>query len=601
MGALEPGRALRGRASRAALLALVGGLLAARLVSVFHVAANWDELALLHRADQAVESGIFQSGGRPGLAVLVLVPFVAGCDDEIAVVRAARLLWLAVTLAYLAGVAAWVAALQPDARRRRGDALLALALLALVPAFLEWSLQVRSDQLALACAAWGGAALLASRRRLALAAAAGALFALGVLASQKALYAVGLAGLLAAGAAAGPLRPGRDAARLALSAAAALAVWLGFRLALTALFDVPAGHAARSPVAGGAIGRSLSIFDFYRETIGFDQYRELLPTLAPHGILLAALVGASVAARRRGSAGRPRLALAWAVLASGAFVAWFHSAAFAYFWMTLGLFPAVAFALAREPLERLLPTPRAREPLERLLPTPRAREPLERLLPTPRARELATGALALALLAPALLQAGWMLADSQAVQRESFDFVHRNLDKTDAGFHPESGLFCQLGGPPIQTQFSQTIYRHFAGEKRAANTERMVRTFRDQPVKFMLQSFRLNQFPVELRRFWAEHYQPYRASVFLAGRELAGGPGEASRFELIVPGRYRWIPFEGPRPLEVDGARLAAGAVLELAAGPHEARFPEERTAGLLVLAVDDPPGPAPLAFYKAY
>ena len=106
---------------------------------------------------------------------------------------------------------------------------------------------------------------------------------------------------------------------------------------------------------------------------------------------------------------------------------------------------------------------------------------------------------------------------------------------------------------------------------------------------------------MELRRFWAEHYQPYRASVFLAGRELAGGPERPAAFELIVSGRYRWIPFDSPLPLRVDGRWLAAGETLDLEAGGHEARFPEPGTAGLLVLAVEDPPGPAPLAFYKAY
>ena len=73
-----------------------------------------------------------------------------------------------------------------------------------------------------------------------------------------------------------------------------------------------------------------------------------------------------------------------------------------------------------------------------------------------------------------------------------------------------------------------------------------------------MQSFRLNQFPLELRRFWAANYQPYRASVFVAGRHLEGQRGAETSFELIVPGRYRWIPFESS-PARGD-RRAARGA-----------------------------------------
>jgi hypothetical protein len=573
----RPPRARRARWPLALLGVAAGLLIASRLASIATVAANWDELALLHRADRTLESGVFESGGRPGLAVLLLLPFVAGCSDEIEVVRQARVLWLLLTLAYLGGVAAWVAQLQRDPQRRAGDAAWALALLAAVPAFLEWSIQVRSDQLALAFGAWGGAALLASRRRPGLAALAGLLLGCGYLASQKALYVAALAGLLAVGAVVlqRDLRPRREAVRALLCAAAAVAVLAAFRALLALLFDVPERHASQQPVTARTLGRGLSIFDYYRRTLGYDQYAAMLPTLVPHGVLLAALTWASVATWRRKGGDGPRLALAWCVLGAGIAVAGVHAAAFFYFWMTLGLFPAIGFALARGSLEALLPSRRA--------------------------RVLCATALGLALALPALAQAGFLLVDTQAVQRETFAFVHRNLERTDAGFHPESGLFCQLGGPPIQTHFSQTIYRRFAGRSREANTAKMIGTFREEPVKFIVQSFRLNQFPLELRRFWAENYQPYRASVFLAGRKLAGGPGERVDFELIVTGRYRWLPFEEPRAIRIDGERMAPADTLELAAGSHAAHFGEGAGAGILVLAVQDPPGPAPLAFYKDY
>ena len=81
----------------------------------------------------------------------------------------------------------------------------------------------------------------------------------------------------------------------------------------------------------------------------------MLPTLVPHALLLVGCVAAGGLAWRApapasAGASRPTLLLAFAVLALGAGVAAFHAGAFFYFWMTLGLFPAVAFALALAPL-----------------------------------------------------------------------------------------------------------------------------------------------------------------------------------------------------------------------------------------------------------
>ena len=62
-----------------------------------------------------------------------------------------------------------------------------------------------------------------------------------------------------------------------------------------------------------------------------------------------------------------------------------------------------------------------------------------------------------------------------------------------------------------------------------------------------------------------------------------------------------WLPFDGARTVRVDAHRLDAGDVVALDAGPHSASFVEDVAAGMLVLAIAEPPGPAPLAFYKAY
>lgn len=552
---------------------LAGLALLAQASAVFRTSVHWDEFAQLHLADMTLASGTFESGGRPGLATLVLLPFVADCDDEIAVVRRARLLWVVFTAAFLAGVWAWMAQLGGGWR----DAALAVALLALVPAFLDASVQVRTDQIALAGGAWGGAALLASRRRPALALAAGLAFGVGLLGSQKLVYVAALAGLLAAGQLwlARELCWRREALRVLSCAGAGLAVLAGFGLAVRLAFALPEGVApSQAPIDAAALSGGLSLFEFYRHTIGWHQYAEMLPSLAAHGLLLAALALASL---RVAGERRRRLGLAWAVLALGVAVGLFHAAAFAYFWMTLGLFPALALALAREPVLQAA--------------VPRA----------PRARRLALAGFALLLALPASLGLAARWVDAQSVQRESLRFVHRNFGRAAAGFQPERALFCQDGAQPGLTWFSQQIYRQFGRDpaERDYHARRLVEDFRRTPVLFLVQSFRLDQFPAEVRRFWFENYQPYRASVFVAGRRLSGARGERSEFELVAPGRYRWLPLAAPRSVAIDGRVLQPGEVLAFAPGRHEASFVEDVEGGLLVLALEEPPGEAPLRFYR--
>jgi hypothetical protein len=303
----------------------------------------------------------------------------------------------------------------------------------------------------------------------------------------------------------------------------------------------------------------------------------MLPSLAPQLAALAALAAATPLALRARGRSADSVLLAWAVLALGTCVGLFHAAAFRYFWMTLGIFPAFAIALGRGPIRAWLAARSGR------------------LLPV-----IAT-AFAGLLLIPAALESALLLRDTQSVQRESLAFVHRHFARTDAGFHPESALFCQDGRQTIRTHLSQKIHRRFAGSAREANTARMLRTFRETPIQFIVESFRLNQFPVELRRFWAENYQPYHASVFVAGRRLSGPRGSEIAFEILVPGRYRWIPRGAPHPLALGSHQIRAGDVLELAAGAHSARMLEDVPDGMLVLDVSEPPGPAPLAFYEAH
>src|SRR5215470_4028600 len=253
---------------RLALLAALCLALCSQLGAVFRQNASWDEFALLALADSTAATGALHAGGRPGLAVWMLVPLVAGCGDEIAVLHRARLLWIGVTALFLAGVALWLAELEPEPARRGGTARLGVALLALVPAFLWASVQVRTDQVGLAGAALGGWLLLASRRRPALALAAGAFFGVGFLGSQKALYPIALALLLAGGQLrlARELAPRREATRGLLTVAGFAAAVAAFEAAVAAAFRAPAGAPLRGEMSRAYVENGLSLFDFYRHT-----------------------------------------------------------------------------------------------------------------------------------------------------------------------------------------------------------------------------------------------------------------------------------------------------------------------------------------------
>ncbi|MEM7410757.1 MAG: hypothetical protein AAF430_11025 [Myxococcota bacterium] len=553
---------------------LLLGCFALRVAAVYTTAFNWDEFALLDGAARSAFGGALHSGGHAGLPETLLMPWVSACLDEIHTARGARLAWLVLTWTALAGLFVALRELLPEGPTRTVDAALGTALLGAIPVFLEWSLQIRTDQIALCGGTWGIAGLLLSRRRPVFAVLAGIAFGMGFIGSQKLGYLAALGLVLAAGdlLVHADLRPKREALRLAIAGAAAAAIVVGWRLFVLAAFEVPAHHSARAAIAPSTTAGYLNAFDFYRATIGYSQYRTAAGSFLPHFVGLAAMLGVSLAVPRARSR---RLALAWVVLALGLAVASFHAAAFAYFLMTLGVFFAVALTLAIPSLRRAAET----------------WPELGHVAPA-----VAWGALALA----AGLHTAGALRDTQLVQAESLRFVHRNFAPERAGFHPEKALFCGVD-QPLGLWFSQRIYRAFEGPDKVGKTARLLESFRTEPIHYLVQSFRLNQFPLEIRQFWADHYQPYRNAVFVAGRQLRGERDETTSIGLIVPGLYRWLPAGSAAPVWVGETRVGAGEIVSLAAGDHPVRFETDGTRGALMLAVDDPPGPAPLAFYKSY
>jgi hypothetical protein len=576
--------------SRWPAVALVVALLAIaaiRVATSYSESFNWDEFALFHNVSYSLSSGELHAGGRPGLTTLILMPFVSGCEDEVSVMRRARLLWVAFSLAAIAGLAVLLAQLRPNSPRRWLDALLGVALVAWVPAHLVWSVQVRTDQIAIAGALWGGVALLASRERPLFAAPAGVLFALGTLSSQKAIYVAALMGLLALGDLwrRKELSFTRESLRALLLVSALGMVIVGFYATVPLIFDAKAGSEALSSAvsnlaperAGPQYRFQMSVFDYYRETIGFRHYVEMLPTLIPHIALLLLLAVASVRQLQQRDVPEDQLVLAWCALALGFAVCIFHAGAFPYFWMTLGLFPAVALVLARESIEEVL---------------------------AGIARPLRIAGVVgfwLVIALPGAIQMVSLLDDTQRVQRESFAFTHRNFDTEETGFHAETGLFCRPAPRRFPPYFSQNIDRIFGPRAQCTTcAPEFIEEFVAKQVKYVVASYRLNQFPKLVRDFWQTNYIPYLGSVLVAGRRLDPSEDEQS-FELVVDGEYLWLPSAPPAKIEIDGVEIATGGRVRLERGPHKASFDSSDAPGVLVLAMQEPPRAPLLPFYKDY
>lgn len=543
-----------------AVAALFGAIAALHVAAVFTDAINWDELAFIQRAVDSLHSGRLEGGGRPGLATLFVLPFADGCSDAVAAARAARVLWLVFTFAVAGGLFVLVRQLSPDRDWR--PAALAVALLVLVPVFLRWSLQVRADQPALAFAVWGGVCAIASRRRPALALAAGVLCGLGFLASQKAAYVGVLIAVLAAGDAwiVRDLSWRRDLVRVGLAIAGGVAVIAAFAPVVAALFAPPA-HAS-------TLGAGMQLLSIYREISGYRAYRAMLPTLAPHGVLVAALAATTVAiaVRRRGPA--RRVIVAWVAIAAGVAIGIFHASRFPYFWMTLGLPFAAGLGVAAPAINEL---------------TARF-----------RVRPLVELAVWLALAGVGVAGAIATTRDTQSVQAESLAFVARNFAPGARGFHPEGALACRRDPEPFPIFFGGHIAAQFSGPDREQRGDALAAEFARRPVVFVVESFRLPMFPFSLRKFWYEHYVPYRDAVSVPGRRVTGRRGARGRIEPVVAGRYRWHATRGAYggEIRVGDQLLVPGASIELDRRGADIEIVGDQVDGALVLDLPEPPGP---------
>lgn len=553
------------------VLLLAAIALVARWVAVFTEAINWDEFALLARSDVTWRFGQVVGGGRPGLVTIGLMPFVRDCTDSVQAVVAARILWQGVTLAYLVGVyflvTRWFAAAR-QASDGRVEAVLATALLAFLPAFVTWSIQVRTDQAALAFAVWGG--VFALTPGAVPAAMAGMLFAAGLLCSQKAVYVVGLVCVLYLTAALARTRTARGSAaqeqRSALRRAglvlAAGAATLGIYFAL-----VPESAKVMS---AGHVTASLDTMSWYRARLGYRAYTIHAARLWVHWLLLAALAAWTVRAwARRDTAAAPRVITCWAVLALGVTVAVVHGARLPYFLMTAGLFPAIALGIAAGPAVQW----------------------------AGGRRTLAVAGLLAVLVVGSAPETREMLQGTQALQRATMQLIRNGELAGMRGYQVERALFCAKDPAPIREMFAPQIAQFRRSGPRAH--EAFIEEFRRRPIAYIVESYRMRQFPPSVRGFWEAHYVPYAASLLVAGFRVPRGSDDLP-VEVLVAGEYRWkasaYPADGS--LRIDGATVRSGETVWLDAGTHRVSPTDPRSFGTLVLALPRTPVGQTFPFY---
>lgn len=545
-------------------LAIVGfGLwLAAHVFWIFRTEINWDEFALLARAHDSLVQGRLLGGGRPGLSTLLLMPIVEGCANAVTTVIRARLVWTLSVAGILLGL--WFALMRLFHGRetRMRDALWGVALLALTPAFIHYSLQVRTDQPAIALGLLGGVALLASRRYSIVAALAGLSFALGYASSQKLLYVVALVGVLAAAETltADRFRWRRDLVRAVLVVAAGTLTLVVYRTVVSLFIE---------PAAPLDVGNQMAWFAYYRERIGYLYYVVMLPGLVvPVGLAMLVLVRVPIVAAKSGPLRSVALLVA-AVVALGLLVAGFHAGALPYFWMTLGLFPAVAVA-AGMPL-------------------------LREWLPPSGLKALSVLAIAL-LVATAANTALEHSTDGLAVQRGTMALVGANFAPEEEGFSTKRALFCRDGSEPFPTYFGPTLH-----EWTDERVEELIAEFRRRPVTFMVASRDMQAFPQPIRRFWAEHYVPYAGGLLVPGVRLSKNTHPGSTFEAIVPGEYTVYSDASDAGMMIDGRLLEAGDVVRLESGKYRVELATGTTSAMLTTVLPSPPGPTTDRFFTGH
>jgi len=544
-------------------VALLLLILIPRWISIFTEAINWDEFAMLERVERTLRLGDVVGGGRPGLVTLILIPFVRDCVDAITTAVRGRMLWQVFTLSYLCGVYFLVRNWFRFSRRPESGVLegaAAVALLGLLPAFVAWSVQIRSDQAALAAAVWGGVCMLSERRSRAI--LAGLMFGLALLCTQKGLYPIALCGLLWGSAVLSrreDLSVGCRGSELVARCAQVIIVCLATAATIAAyMYLVPS---SANLIDSGFVTSAWDDMRRAHARVGFTVYRTEASQALLHILLFTALIIASCRTifDRSLQVGH-LLVTCWAILLLGLAITLVHGSSYQYFLMTAGLFPAVSLGMASGHLAGSLG----------------------------KSRRAVIG-LALASLilgtVPVTLE---MWRGSQANQRDTTQWIRTSGLNTYGGFQVDGALICQEDPDPIPPMSHRLNMRQLS----EAETDAFIDEFRRRPVAFVIDADRLGYFPEKVKQFWTDHYRWYYGSVFVAGFDIRP-EATVDSVDVIVPGQYRWIPSPPHKDaaLHVNGNTILAGGGAMLEAGVHRFTSQPAGAGGSLVLAVGTSPG----------
>jgi len=251
-----------------------------------------------HRAHR--DSG---DGRPPGSGGDAAAPARLGLHRRDRTARLARWFWLGLTLCFLVGFLRDAARAAARAAAARHDALLASRCWR-CPGLSRVSLQVRTDQLALAggvwaeCCCWPRSGGRRSRWR-------PAYFLASATWAPEAALSGGARGAPVAGA------PGWSATcARARGAARDCSVWPASgwcsppfvpRMARPSRCE---RHPSQRVMTPYHVGRALDVFSSNRHSLGYSQYRAMLPSLFVHALLLAASVAAGAVALASARAGR---------------------------------------------------------------------------------------------------------------------------------------------------------------------------------------------------------------------------------------------------------------------------------------------------------
>jgi hypothetical protein len=284
-------------------------------------------------------------------------------------------------------------------------------------------------------------------------------------------------------------------------------------------------------------------------------------------VVLLAFLLASFAVVPNKLGHKQALVAAWFLLLIAYVIGALHPGAFPYFWMTLGLFPAVAFGLSWSAILAAFPS---------------------------NARGVLVATTAVLLVAVAAVYTRGQRHDTQRVQRDAMEFISRALP-AGRGFHAEGALFCRADPDPFPVLFAEGVRRRFTGPQAETSSEAFIREFRTRPVVFMI-AHRLITFPNVIEEFMQSHYVHYRDEVMVPGREIRGRRDDTVAVELVVSGRYRWEATSGS--ISIDGVAMGNGSAVKLAAGTHAVRVFDDNTEGTLVLDLREPRRPPGPMFY---